>query len=440
MAELKSFMQGNCSSEVEGTLQPPLGPNQCLVLLTEDFLEADLDEDSHVWVSGLYIKYDVGLAEEKNHTTVLKSAHSNLYLTDLTLVAEGSKARAVDVKENQTVFVAGVFDPPICLFTMYIHCTPGKFSIICINVALLHMRSERKSSPDECLLTSHDRLAADSHFENFQKDKDGVMRVSAGGRATVVNCSFHRNTVSTGLDHKIAAGPVMGLKTWTGSYNYTKGSAAWFTDCEYSDSVMAVPGEVSVEDSNSSVFTNQALPTIWHRNNSEEIRALTVAESRQGGQDDVFANVSARLGPFLRPDNLEFRELVADQARATGMPPAVISQLPLGTDLVLIDPPSLDPASDDASLSTGAVAGIVATALLALISCIAAVLAILRRRKLKAKKAAVRTRRFSIAPLSRRYRRQASGGKSTQRASHSTTNLLIRFVQKLNIPGHSRTS
>ena len=87
----------------------PLEPNQCLVLLTRDFLEVDLDEDSHVWVSGLYLQYDVGLNSNISHTAVLSSARSNLYLTDLTLSAEGYTAGAVDVHENQTVFVAGLY-------------------------------------------------------------------------------------------------------------------------------------------------------------------------------------------------------------------------------------------------------------------------------------------------------------------------------------------
>ena len=104
-------VQGNCPNltEMSEELVRPLGPNQCLVLLTRDFLEVDLDEDSHVWVSGLYLQYDVGLNSNISHTAVLSSARSNLYLTDLTLSAEGYTAGAVDVHENQTVFVAGLY-------------------------------------------------------------------------------------------------------------------------------------------------------------------------------------------------------------------------------------------------------------------------------------------------------------------------------------------
>ena len=109
------------------------------------------------------------------------------------------------------------------------------------------------------------------------------------------------------------------------------------------------------------------------------------------------SDVSARLGPFLRPDNLKFRALVAEQAQASGMPPAVISQLPLGTDLVLIDPPSLESASGDA-LSTSAVAAVVVTVLLAVLVCVAAVLAIYRRRRLEAKKEAARAVRIRRYP------------------------------------------
>ena len=100
-------VQGNCPNVTEMS-EEPLTPNQCLVLLTRDFLEVDLDEDSHVWVSGLYLKYDVGPDSDTSHTAVLSSARSNLYLTDLTISAEGYTAGAVDVHENQTVFVAGL--------------------------------------------------------------------------------------------------------------------------------------------------------------------------------------------------------------------------------------------------------------------------------------------------------------------------------------------
>ena len=103
-------MQGNCRNltDVSETRLWPLESDQCLVLLNRDFLEVDLDEDSHVWVSGLYLQYDVGHASDTIHKAVLSSARSNLYLTDLTISAEGYTAGAVDVYENQTVFVAGL--------------------------------------------------------------------------------------------------------------------------------------------------------------------------------------------------------------------------------------------------------------------------------------------------------------------------------------------
>ena len=219
------------------------------------------------------------------------------------------------------------------------------------------------------------------------------MRVKAGARATIVNTTFNKNIVQTGTASKVAAGPAMGLKTWSGTYNLTRGSAAWFMDCTFSNSITAVPGEVSVEDSESSVFTNTPLPTVWHRNNSVELRAQTVAPSTEGAGPDVFADVAKRLGPFLRPDDPDFLALVDDQAALTGMQEPEISQVPAGSDLVLVTPPPIvdggdgggapvSPPDDGESggVNGGQIAGIASGAVVLVLLCAAAACFTVRRR------------------------------------------------------------
>ena len=221
--------------------------------------------------------------------------------------------------------------------------------------------------------------------------EDSVMTIAAGGRATVFGSSFHNISVSSEMLGTVAAGPVMRLQSRTveGPRGSDKGSAAWFTDCKFNRSSAAVPGEVAMEDSNSSVFTNGPLPTVWDLNNSTEIAAIPVAISGRSGGEDVFANESARLGPFLRWDNPLIRDLVAEQARVTGMQPAVLPWLPAGTDLVRIDPVTFfvlrESAEESGSFTSGALAGVVSTVLVLLLvaSC-----CIFRQHKRKVKEAA----------------------------------------------------
>ena len=250
--------------------------------------------------------------------------------------------------------------------------------------------------------------------------EDSVMTIAARGRATVVTSTFHSNSVSSATPETVAAGPVMRLQSRivedaTGSSS-TKGSAAWFMDCTFTNSSAEVPGEIAMDDSNSSVFTNGALPSVWHLNKSEEIAAITVAESipepisgPRGQTQDVFASVSARLGQFPRSDNPSFRALVEEQERLTGLQPAVLPQSPTGTDLALVQTPEfaegpasfapmifpdfepltdLSPvepeevAEDPGTFSLGALVGVVMTVLVLLLL---AACCIWRQRKRRAK-------------------------------------------------------
>ena len=103
-AQGRRGLQGDCSEDPLGSLPVPRRPGQCVVTVREDFLEANPGPDSLVWLSGLYV-YTLGLVD-KNQGTVLAS-HTDLFLTDMTLVAQGHKARGVEVQENQTIFMAG---------------------------------------------------------------------------------------------------------------------------------------------------------------------------------------------------------------------------------------------------------------------------------------------------------------------------------------------
>lgn len=101
-------MQGNCSGAPQFDL-PPLDPplaqerRQCLIYVREDFLETPL-QDSHLWLSNLYVTMP---GVEKNHSTLIGAHGGDVYMTDMTFVADGDKARAVDVKEGRRVYIAG---------------------------------------------------------------------------------------------------------------------------------------------------------------------------------------------------------------------------------------------------------------------------------------------------------------------------------------------
>ena len=97
-------MQGNCSGPPPDLdLDPPRNEinRQCVIKVREDFLELPL-HGSVVWISSLYVTLS-GL--ETNHSTLVSVHGSDLYMTDMTFVANGHKARAIDVKENHRVYV-----------------------------------------------------------------------------------------------------------------------------------------------------------------------------------------------------------------------------------------------------------------------------------------------------------------------------------------------
>lgn len=99
------YMQGHCSGPPDFglNLDPPRDEAnlQCVIIVREDFLELPL-RDSAAWISNLYITLP---GVEKNHTTLIGVYGGDLYMTAMTFVGDGDKARAIDVKESGRVYV-----------------------------------------------------------------------------------------------------------------------------------------------------------------------------------------------------------------------------------------------------------------------------------------------------------------------------------------------
>lgn len=68
-------------------------------------------QNSQVWISNLYVRL---AGVDKSHSTLIAVLAGDVYLTDMTFVADGDKARAVDVKKDSRIFIAresAVFSP-----------------------------------------------------------------------------------------------------------------------------------------------------------------------------------------------------------------------------------------------------------------------------------------------------------------------------------------
>ena len=98
-------MQGNCSGPPPFlNPDPPVNADsgQCVITVHEDFLELHIQQ-SQLWIGNLYVATP-GLGS-KNHTTLIGVHGGDLYMTDMTFIADGDKARAIDVNENSRVYV-----------------------------------------------------------------------------------------------------------------------------------------------------------------------------------------------------------------------------------------------------------------------------------------------------------------------------------------------
>lgn len=73
-----------------------------MITVREDFLESSLS-NALVWISNLYVTLP---GVEKNHSTLIGIHGGEMYLTDMTFVGDGDKARAIDISENRRVFIS----------------------------------------------------------------------------------------------------------------------------------------------------------------------------------------------------------------------------------------------------------------------------------------------------------------------------------------------
>lgn len=95
-----------------------------MILFREDFLEVPTD-GAQLWLSDLYVS-TLANSVEKNHTTLvgLKASDVVVYMTNMNVVAEQNKVRAIDVRENLKVYVSSV----IPLFSAL--CSFGSGSVL----------------------------------------------------------------------------------------------------------------------------------------------------------------------------------------------------------------------------------------------------------------------------------------------------------------------
>lgn len=99
-----ALVQGNCTAQPTGALDPPRKTNtQCVILIREDFLEV-VAEGALIWISDLYVKL---IGVEKGHSTLIGLTKGDMYLTDMTFVGDRDKARAIDVSSNHRLYVSG---------------------------------------------------------------------------------------------------------------------------------------------------------------------------------------------------------------------------------------------------------------------------------------------------------------------------------------------
>ena len=188
----------------------------------------------------------------------------------------------------------------------------------------------------------HDALTfdvfAESYFSNFAKDKDAVIRLKAGARATIADTAFVNNEVASASSEVTSAGPVMGLYTRLSS-GRRWGAAAWFQDCTFDGSSSSVPGEVAVENRECHIFSNLEQPKVWDVELSREVGSWPLIKSEGPGPDVLAMNMHVtRKSAFLRPSDSLFQLIVTDQAANTALEATVIPRLPLGTAFITEDP------------------------------------------------------------------------------------------------------
>lgn len=102
-------LQGNCVQRPTEELTPSRSTStQCLISVPADFLGVE-SEDAQVWISGLYIRVVGG--DSAGDKTLVGVHGGDVYLTDMTMVGDGSNSRALDVKEGLKLYVASALLP-----------------------------------------------------------------------------------------------------------------------------------------------------------------------------------------------------------------------------------------------------------------------------------------------------------------------------------------
>eukprot|EP00892_Ulva_mutabilis_P004011 jgi/Ulvmu1/1982/UM012_0144.1 len=310
-------IRGNCSSAAPVDVGLLLRPGQCLVTVRQNFLEQRLPGGT-VWISDLYITISRPSQESSITATLVDVAAGDMYLTDMTFAGRGERGRAVDVGESSRIYVFNTF------------------------------------------------------FTRFSNDRDGVVRLAAGARATISTSTFLDNEVTGQLDGRSsnATGPVMGLSSAPDSTG-KHCAAAWFWSCNFTDNRAARPGQVAVEGRSCGVFSNTADPTVWDRSLSVEVRAWLLERAEDADDADVtFASLYSRAGglPFLRVRSSSFQQLVIEQIEILNLdlPEAIFQVLPAASELMTSDPYETAPGRADrrSTIEAGVVAGIVGAALL----------------------------------------------------------------------------
>eukprot|EP00892_Ulva_mutabilis_P003618 jgi/Ulvmu1/1628/UM113_0005.1 len=285
-----SIIRGNCSHAPPEAMAPPSGApargaGQCMVVVREDWLEAPL-EGSRLWLSNLYVTLPAAPAPpvlpDRNHSTMVSVPGADVYLTGMTFAGDGGEARALDVSGGRRAFLSK------------------------------------------------------SQFFNFDNDEDATIRLEPGARATVVDCTFSRNTIARrgGGRSAYAAGPVIGLRSGLDG----TGAAAWFHGCLFLHNVAPTSGEAAVDDRAARVYSTSRQPTVFDRSLLQEIDAwhlapLEVHES-PAQQPDVFAYVTATGRPFLRPSDGFYQQVFEE----TGTAMADMPSLPASNEYKVLDP------------------------------------------------------------------------------------------------------
>jgi hypothetical protein len=108
-------VQGNCSQPsplVDARYAWRMG--QCVLTVREDFLQLDILARDF-WMHQVYVRIVGNATGSHDEATLIGVQQGNLYLTDVTFIADGYKSRAIDVNEGNKLYARGVNWAICCL-------------------------------------------------------------------------------------------------------------------------------------------------------------------------------------------------------------------------------------------------------------------------------------------------------------------------------------